>query len=172
MADIASGRRLNELEFTLPVSRLQAQALQDLLDHHHAGIRLPAFETLQGYLKGFIDLVFMHDDRYYVLDWKSNHLGWQVLDYQPQRVAQAMADNHYDLQALLYCYALHRFLRLRLPGYRHERHFGGSVYLFVRGVRPAWCIHDDRVCGVDSRQPSEALLDAMGRLLAEEAIAS
>ena len=172
MADIAHAHRLNELEFTLPVSRLQAKDLQDLLARHGTGIRLPAFETLQGYLKGFIDLVFMHDDRYYVLDWKSNHLGWQAQDYQPHQVAQAMADNHYDLQALLYCYALHRYLRLRLPGYRHERHFGGSVYLFVRGVRPAWRAPDDRVCGVDERRPSEALLDAMGQLLTKEVVAS
>ena len=45
-----------------------------------------------------------------------------------------MIDAHYPLQALLYGVALHRFLRWRLPGYAPERHLGGSLYLFVRGM--------------------------------------
>ncbi len=41
---------------------------------------------------------------------------------------------HYPLQALLYSVALHRYLRWRLPGYDPERHLGGVLYLFVRGM--------------------------------------
>ncbi|MEY4862158.1 MAG: hypothetical protein RLZ51_253, partial [Pseudomonadota bacterium] len=44
-------------------------------------------------------------------------------------------------------------------------------YLFIRGVRPDWHTPDDEVCGVDSRQPSQTLLDAMGQLFAKERIA-
>ena len=165
MADIASSRRLNELEFTIPAARLQARTLQALLDRHGQTIVLPSFDTLQGYLRGFIDLVFMHDERYYILDWKSNHLGYSAPDYSAPRVAQAMAQNHYDLQALIYCCALHRYLKTRLSGYTHARHFGGSIYLFVRGVRPHWLDHDGSPCGVHQHRPSEALLDGLGVLL-------
>ncbi len=41
---------------------------------------------------------------------------------------------HYPLQALLYCVALHRFLRWRQPGYDPEHHLGGVLYLFLRGM--------------------------------------
>lgn len=165
MADIDSSRRLNELEFTIPAAQLQARALQAMLDHHGQSIVLPSFDTLRGYLRGFIDLVFMHDERYYILDWKSNHLGYRAPDYSASRLAQAMAQNHYDLQALIYCYALHRYLKTRLSGYTHERHFGGSIYLFVRGVRPHWLDQDGSPCGLHQHRPSEALLDELAALL-------
>lgn len=174
MADIDNSRRLNELEFTMLATRLQARSLQVLLDRHKQAIVLPSFDSLQGYLRGFIDLVFMHDDRYYILDWKSNHLGYSASDYSRERVAQAMADNHYDLQALLYCCALHRYLKTRLSHYRYDQHFGGSIYLFVRGVRPHWLDPDGNARGVHTHRPSQALLDAIGGLLdpATKAVAS
>ena len=165
LADIDSSHRLNELEFTMPATRLQVRSLQGILDRHGQRIALPAFDTLQGYLRGFIDLVFMHEDRYYILDWKSNHLGYSASDYNRERVAQAMAENHYDLQALLYCCALHRYLKTRLADYNHAQHFGGSIYLFVRGVRPQWCGPEGCARGVHTHCPSQALLDEIGGLL-------
>lgn len=165
MADIDNTRRLNELEFTIPAHHLQANALQALLDRHGQNIAMPSFDTLQGYLRGFIDLVFMHDERYYILDWKSNHLGYSASDYSAPRVAQAMADNYYDFQALIYCYALHRYLKTRLTHYNPARHFGGSIYLFVRGVRPHWRDAEGIPCGVHQHRPSETLLDELGTLL-------
>jgi exodeoxyribonuclease V beta subunit len=47
-----------------------------------------------------------------------------------------MAREAYVLQYLIYTVALHRYLRLRLPDYDYERHFGGVFYLFLRGMRP------------------------------------
>ncbi|MBT1570008.1 PD-(D/E)XK nuclease family protein, partial [Klebsiella pneumoniae] len=73
--------------------------------------------ALQGYLRGFIDMVFEHEGRYYVLDWKSNHLGESPSAYGRDRLAAVMAREGYHLQALLYLVALHRHLALRLPGY-------------------------------------------------------
>ena len=55
-------------------------------------------------------------------------------DYRPAAMAAAMVDAHYPLQALLYSVALHRYLRWRQPGYDPERHLGGVLYLFVRGM--------------------------------------
>ena len=45
-----------------------------------------------------------------------------------------MATSSYPLQAMLYCVALHRFLRWRQPGYDPEQHLGGVLYLYVRGM--------------------------------------
>jgi exodeoxyribonuclease V beta subunit len=49
-----------------------------------------------------------------------------------------MQAHGYHLQHLLYTLAVHRHLRRSLPTYDYARHFGGVLYLFVRGVRPAW----------------------------------
>jgi hypothetical protein len=115
-----------------------AQRLNGWLQAQGYPVPRLAFAPLSGYLKGFIDLVFCHDDRFYVLDWKSNHLGIPAADYGEQPMATAMAEHGYHLQYLLYCVALHRYLRSRIADYAYDRHFGGVLYLFVRGVRPGW----------------------------------
>ena len=85
---------------------------------------------LQGMLTGFIDLVFQHDGRYWVLDYKSNGLP----NYAPDTLNQAVLDKRYDVQYVLYLLALHRLLSSRLPDYNYDRHVGGAVYLFLRGL--------------------------------------
>ena len=91
---------------------------------------------MTGMLKGFIDLVFYHDGKYYIADYKSNYLGDSHADYQPEALAQAMLEHRYDLQYQLYTLALHRYLRHRLPDYDYQTHFGGVYYLFLRGMAP------------------------------------
>jgi len=86
-------------------------------------------------LKGFIDLLFEYQGRYYVLDYKSNYLGDNLADYEPERLVHAIAEHRYDLQYQLYTLALHRLLKQRLPNYDYEEHMGGVVYLFLRGMR-------------------------------------
>ncbi len=88
------------------------------------------------FMNGFIDLVFSHGDRFYIIDWKSNFLGRAPADYSPERLASAMQDNFYFLQYHLYTLALHRYLILRQPGYSYKKHFGGVFYLFLRGIDP------------------------------------
>jgi exodeoxyribonuclease V beta subunit len=160
---IPPGRRLAELGFHLPVGRLTPAALADCLAAH--GLHLPAlhFPALAGYLKGYIDLTFQHGERFYMLDWKSNHLGHRPEDYGPAPLAAAMAEHAYGLQALIYSLALHRHLARRLPGYDPARHFGGALYLFVRGVRPGWEVHG-APAGVVFQRPSPALLADLDRL--------
>jgi len=85
-------------------------------------------------LKGFIDLVFRHNGRYYLLDYKSNWLGENGEAYTPEAMARAMQSHRYDLQYQLYTLALHRYLRHRIADYDYQRHFGGVIYLFLRGV--------------------------------------
>jgi len=85
-----------------------------------------------GYMKGFIDLVFRHAGRWYIVDWKSNALE----DYGPESLAAAMRQHRYDAQAGIYAAALKRALALREPALDWDAAFGGVYYLFVRGMTP------------------------------------
>ena len=127
-----------EMEFYLPISEpLIAGKLDALIrqyDPLSAGCPPLEFMQVRGMLKGFIDLVFRHDGRYYLLDYKSNWLGENSAAYTPQAMAQAMQSHRYDLQYQLYTLALHRYLRHRIADYDYARHFGGVIYLFLRGV--------------------------------------
>jgi exodeoxyribonuclease V beta subunit len=89
-------------------------------------------DTLNGMFKGFIDLVFEHQGRYYVADYKSNWLGSDDSAYTREAMEVAIASHRYDLQYVLYVLALHRQLRLRLPDYDYDRHVGGALYVFLR----------------------------------------
>ncbi|THF56899.1 exodeoxyribonuclease V subunit beta [Pseudothauera rhizosphaerae] len=164
---VPAARRSIEMGFHLPAPRLAASALNAWLAAH--GYRMPqlGFGELAGYLKGYIDLLFEHGGRYWVLDWKSNHLGTRVQDYAGPALEAAMTAHGYHLQHLLYTVAVHRHLRRSLPGYDYGRHFGGALYLFVRGVRPGWRV-DGVPAGVFHHRPSAAVIDALDRLLAGE----
>jgi exodeoxyribonuclease V beta subunit len=167
LAELPRSRRLVELEFHLPSHRFDAPALNALLEAHGYAMPWLSFATLRGFLKGFIDLVFEHEGRFFILDWKSNHLGDSPARYGQEAMAAAMRDQGYHLQYLLYLVALHRYLRLRLPDYDPARHLGGAVYLFVRGVRPGWHDATGKPAGVFFHRPSTATLQALSALFDE-----
>ncbi|WP_299021348.1 3'-5' exonuclease, partial [uncultured Tepidimonas sp.] len=126
-----------EWEFWLGAQRLEAATLDAWVRAHVPGLDpRPALRptVLEGMLKGFIDLVFEHGGRYYVLDHKSNALGGDDSAYHPQAVQAAVAAHRYDLQAVLYLVALHRLLRQRLPSYSPAHHLGGALCVFWRGL--------------------------------------
>ena len=83
-----------------------------------------------GYLWGYIDLVFRHQGRYYLLDWKSNRLP----AYGSDDLEIAMRESRYDLQYMLYAMALDKWLQAILPGYGPDRDFGGVCYIYLRGM--------------------------------------
>ena len=166
LSQLGRQRRLVELEFHLPVTRLNARRLKACLAALGYDTPTLDFATLQGFLKGFIDLVFEHQGRYFIADWKSNHLGESAADYGPAGLAEAMRAHHYPLQYLIYSVALHRWLARRLPDYDYARHFGGAVYLFVRGVRPDWRLADGGPCGVFFDRPPQAAIEQLSALLA------
>ena len=127
-----------EMEFYIPISRLNTIELSAVIaseDHLSAQAGTLNFAEIQGMLKGFIDLTFVHQERWYVLDYKSNWLGNQRNDYNKENMALAMIKHRYDLQYQLYSLALHRLLKTRLPQYAYEKNFGGVFYLFLRGIR-------------------------------------
>lgn len=99
-------------------------------------VRQLGFLPLEGFLKGYIDLVFQHAGRFYVVDYKSNHLGDHLADYGAENLRRAMSRGHYYLQAHLYAVAVHRLLARRMPKYRYDKSFGGVLYLFLKGMRP------------------------------------
>jgi len=149
-----------ELEFWFGANQVDVRVLDELVSRHSLdGQRRPAIAPtrLNGMLKGFIDLVFEHEGRYYVVDYKSNDLGSAPVDYERPAMCQALLEKRYDLQYLLYVLALHRLLRARLPDYDYEQHIGGAVYLFLRGI-------DGSGRGVFIDRPSQSLIEAMDAL--------
>src|SRR5581483_1278001 len=90
------------------------------------------FKTQQGMMKGFADLFFEFEGKYYLLDWKSNYLGPSDLDYTQEKIAEAMRAYQYDLQASIYAEALRRYVKL-FDNRRFSECFGGAIYYFVRG---------------------------------------
>lgn len=138
LGQLSEQDKLVEMEFLLPVERLNASRLNQLVRQHDPlseQASLLQFDQLRGMLKGFIDLVFRVDGRYYIADYKSNHLGDSVTDYQPEALDQAMLSHRYDLQYQLYTLALHRLLQQRVPDYDPAHHLGGVFYLFLRGMK-------------------------------------
>ena len=154
-------KRLNELGFYLPPATVPPNVLAQRMKA--LGYVIPAlhYSDMGYYLKGFIDLVFEHEGRFYILDWKSNHLGHRPQDYDSEAVRKAMDENGYHLQYLLYTIALNRYLASRLPDYDYRQHFGGVLYLFVRGVRPDWRNADGSPCGVFFERPAPDVIDEL-----------
>ncbi|ENG8678991.1 exodeoxyribonuclease V subunit beta [Enterobacter hormaechei] len=165
LSQLTAKNKQVEMEFYLPVAGpLKAEALDALIRQHDplsAGCPPLNFRQVQGMLKGFIDLVFRHDGRYYLLDYKSNWLGENSEAYTQQAMAAAMQMHRYDLQYQLYTLALHRYLRHRIADYRYDDHFGGVIYLFLRGVDAA-----DTRSGIFSTRPDAELIDKMDNLFA------
>lgn len=162
LSRLKPGAWRTELEFFLPVAHLSPDALNRLFDglldpvrHGDFAATLAGlnFRQSRGMLQGFIDMVFEHRGRYYLIDWKSNHLGAGSADYGQAAMSRAMADHAYILQYHLYTLALDRHLQRHLPGYRYQDHFGGIIYLFLRGVDPANC-----ELGIYRDKPSPAFL--------------
>ncbi|HZN40087.1 MAG TPA: exodeoxyribonuclease V subunit beta [Planctomycetota bacterium] len=167
---LCSGQRQAEWQFMLP-TRAELRGLAELFARHGGDIartyaaRLETLSerTLDGFLVGFVDLVAEHDGRYWVIDWKSNHLGHQASDYGPDAVLQAMIEHDYVLQYHLYVLALHRQLRARLPDYDAARHLGGVCYAFLRGASAG------ATTGMFFDRPAPDLVNAMDRWVSEPA---
>jgi exodeoxyribonuclease V beta subunit len=163
LSQLGSGEKQAELQFYLPIDALltanKLDALCKQYDPLSASCPPLNFPQVKGMLKGFIDLVFRWNGRYYLLDYKSNWLGENNAAYTTEAMLQAMADHRYDLQYQLYTLALHRYLRHRIKDYDYQRHFGGVFYLFLRGVTLAAPGN-----GVIFRRPDAALIAGLDQL--------
>lgn len=142
LATLGFRERVREMEFylSLPHGEIQQERLRQVLSEQQ--IEIANLRQTQGvrYLKGTMDLVYQHQGRFYVADYKSNWLGidkkqGRLLDYHVSVLPQAMQAHQYGLQAALYLVALHRYLKTRVGNYQPEQQLGGAVYLFLRGMR-------------------------------------
>ena len=168
LSRVGMADRLSEFEFYFPLQPttpdmlsavFAAHGINNCSDQFPEHIGKLAFSPVRGFLKGFIDLVFRFKERFYLIDWKSNHLGNRVEDYTRERMAQEMEERFYLLQSNLYALALHQYLKKRLPGYRYRDHFGGVFYIFLRGVSP----NPENQFGIYRDLPGEELIEALSR---------
>ena len=146
-----------EMSFMLAVQDIDLPALDAWVRQHtFSGAARPPLlpGQLNGMLKGFIDLVFEHEGRFHVLDYKSNWLGASDEAYRGETMQAAVLAHRYELQYLFYLLALHRLLKVRLPDYDYDRHVGGALYLFLRGSgAPSR--------GVFAARPNRAVIEAL-----------
>lgn len=156
------GSLIPEMEFWLRANALNTQSIDALCSEQifpgRGRGKLQASQ-LHGMLMGFVDLVFEQGGRYWVMDYKSSRLGLQDQDYSLDALQHEMLLRRYDVQALIYQFALHRLLQKRLgAAYDPEQHLGGAIYLFVRGINgPA-----QGVCWV---APSGACMHTLEKIL-------
>ena len=136
LADLANKDCIKEMPFYLAIrEHFDVDAFNRALKaHHHLPSEPLQFEQIQGMVRGSIDLVFRHNGKYYLVDYKSNFLGSTLADYNQEALKKEMLHSHYDWQYLIYTLALHRYLQSVVPHYDYARDFGGVFYLFLRGM--------------------------------------
>ena len=136
LADLANKDCIKEMPFYLAIRKhFDVEAFNRALKaYHHLPSEPLQFEQIQGMVRGSIDLVFRHNGKYYLVDYKSNFLGSTFADYNQEALKKEMLHSHYDWQYLIYTLALHRYLQSVVPHYDYERDFGGVFYLFLRGM--------------------------------------
>ncbi|HHF1046640.1 TPA: exodeoxyribonuclease V subunit beta [Haemophilus influenzae] len=136
LADLANKDCIKEMPFYLAIrEHFDVEAFNRALKaHHHLPSKPLQFEQIQGMVRGSIDLVFRHNGKYYLVDYKSNFLGSTLADYNQEALKKEMLHSHYDWQYLIYTLALHRYLQSVVSHYDYARDFGGVFYLFLRGM--------------------------------------
>src|SRR5699024_6472788 len=134
LSAIKPEHQLAEMEFYYRNDDISSQKLLSIIRSQSGGSPGPGSTAAAGFLKGFIDLTFKFDGKYYILDYKTNYLGDSLADYSLPKLRQEMHTTLYDLQYHIYTIALHRYLADKIVGYSYETHFGGAFYLFLRGI--------------------------------------
>ena len=167
--------RLNELEFYFPLKSISPKKLKNVF-RQYGGPKMPSdfperierllFSPVRGFMKGFMDMVFLFEGRFYLVDWKSNLLGNTIEAYGQVALTEAMNQAFYILQYHIYATALNQYLHLRIPGYNYETHFGAIYYIFLRGVDPDrgadFGIFRDRPAGTLINELCATLIDRNG----------
>ena len=154
------------MEFYFPLKPVSPNRLRnifadyggiDLIDDFPDRLGKLNFSLTKGFMKGYIDMVFYDQDRFWLVDWKSNYLGNSVEDYGKNVLNNVMSKNFYILQYHLYVIALYQYLQLRIPEFSYERHIGGVYYIFIRGVDP----DKGPEFGIYKDIPDKTLVDAL-----------
>jgi exodeoxyribonuclease V beta subunit len=136
LADIDLDSRLSELEFLFPIDNFNSKRFREIFKNQTIYCDKIYKKLIYNYtddggmMKGFIDLVFVYDGKYYIADWKSNYIGSDYSDYVYDRLEEEMDKHNYYLQYYIYTTALNRYLKHRIPNYSYEEHIGGVFYFF------------------------------------------
>ena len=158
LAQIDAKHCIKEMPFYLSHVSINTEHINTILGDEVI-YRPLSTKKLAGFLTGFIDLVCVYQGKYYLMDYKSNYLD----DYSSDSMIQAMRAHNYGLQAWIYSVVLTNFLQETIVDYRFDRHFGGVLYLFVRGMK------SDKSCsGVFSFLPNAEKLEQLSRLFSDE----
>lgn len=155
---VSNKLKMNELEFAFNLRlRKETQSLMAILDQEHARIQISE-QGLEGMMNGFIDLFFEHNGKYYILDWKSNYIGYRIQDYTPERLEEAMTMSNYHLQYMIYTVAAYKYLKSKKADFDYDRDFGGVIYVFLRGARAG------SNSGIYTKKPKKESIEKMIQL--------
>lgn len=149
-----------EMEFYYTLNQFSADSIAHIFDKHGKSDFAQACRSLnfsfnRGYMTGFVDLLFRKDNRYFIIDWKTNYLGATANSYNHAQIHASMLHSHYFLQYHIYSVALHLYLSKIIPNYDYNTHFGGIAYIYVRGRNQDKGIYTDK--------PSQSLIDDLAR---------
>lgn len=164
LADLSWSQRLHEMEFNYPVNAMETTAFMQLCQDAGYDVSMVRYSVLSGMMNGYIDLLFEHGGKYYILDWKSNYLGGSAEDYQPESQPMQDAMSHYHLQYLIYSVAAVRYLQKRVRSFDYQKHFGGIIYGFLRGMRSGCDT------GIYFHLPPEQFISALSKYMYGEVV--
>jgi len=156
LCDLDDQRKLPELGFYFSVDKVNRQVINQYVGEDAT---MGGETDIEGLMTGFMDLVFEHNGRYYILDWKSNHLGNDVKNYGNDCMEEAMTGSNYHLQYMIYTVALKRWLEKKIGGFDFDKHFGGVIYVFLRGVR------EGGQTGIYTKRPEKDQIEALDSAL-------
>lgn len=134
LGKVSNSNKINELEFDFTIDKLELTKIHQL---QNKGVQINYLDptNYHGIFNGLIDLIVEWEGKYYILDWKTNHIGNQTSDYTTDKIQEAMTAHNYHLQYCIYTVALTKYLRSKLSDFDYDKHIGGVIYLFVRGMR-------------------------------------
>ena len=184
LSSLLPQQTMREAEFYFPLNDAKTEELANLLTDHRnkkrhnaqtdlskaypaSQVELAVSARLNGMMHGFIDLLFEHQGKYYVCDYKSNYLGDNHHCYQSLDMQKNIETHYYDLQYLIYALALHRYLAITVSDYSIEQHFGGVYYLYLRGMSVE---QKNQGCGVYFSQIDAAELKQLNRLFSKDTL--
>nr|BET44737.1 MAG: exodeoxyribonuclease V subunit beta [Candidatus Aschnera chinzeii] len=136
--NIQNNKIIKEMQFFLPINHIiyprQIETIIRKYDNlSNQSIPLN-FQPVKGLLNGYIDALILWKSKYYIIDYKSNWLGENELFYNQTNIKNSIIKHRYDIQYQLYTLAIHRHLKNKLIFYNYQQHFGGIIYIYIRGI--------------------------------------
>lgn len=127
---------IQEMQFFIPLQKkFNIQNFNKIIKTYDVNSKkLPdiQYPDITGMLTGAIDLIYIYNNQYFLLDYKTNWLGPKNIFYNQKNIYKEIYKNRYDVQYQIYSIALHRYLINKLKNYKYSKHFGGIIYLFIR----------------------------------------